>query len=246
MRSKLSFANVMVVVLTFVVLGGGAYAATSLPRNSVGTAQLKNGAVTKKKLDEKVLKRFAPPIGVPSAPGPAGPRGATGPTGPPGPAPPIETPGPPSPEAVPPGGTIPAGATLRGAAVASVVTTAIGGNGSASGISFGGYQLAARPVAHVIAPSGPATTECPGTAAAPEAKSGHLCVYVTATVPSGKGQVIVSDPAIAELSGVNYDLEDAEGTTFADGTVSRFGFRLTYSQSTSNGAQLRGSWAVTG
>src|SRR5581483_113405 len=34
----------------FVALGGTSYAAFSLPRNSVGTRQLRNGAVTNKKL----------------------------------------------------------------------------------------------------------------------------------------------------------------------------------------------------
>lgn len=37
-------------VALFVSLGGGAYAAVTLPKNSVGTAQLKNGAVTGRKL----------------------------------------------------------------------------------------------------------------------------------------------------------------------------------------------------
>jgi hypothetical protein len=35
----------MVVILTFIVLGGGAYAAIKLPKNSVGTKQLKKNAV---------------------------------------------------------------------------------------------------------------------------------------------------------------------------------------------------------
>jgi hypothetical protein len=50
LRGKLTYANVMVTLLTFVVLGGGAYAATKLPASSVGTKQLKNGAVTAAKI----------------------------------------------------------------------------------------------------------------------------------------------------------------------------------------------------
>ena len=50
MRRHLTFANVMVVLLTFVVLGGGAYAASKLPTNSVGTKQLKKNAVTAAKI----------------------------------------------------------------------------------------------------------------------------------------------------------------------------------------------------
>jgi len=45
MRKHLSAANVLSALALFIALGGGAYAAT-LPRNSVGPAQLKSGAVT--------------------------------------------------------------------------------------------------------------------------------------------------------------------------------------------------------
>ncbi len=45
LRGNLTYANVMVTILGFIVLGGAAYAA-GLPANSVGTKQLKNGAVT--------------------------------------------------------------------------------------------------------------------------------------------------------------------------------------------------------
>jgi len=50
MQAKLSFANVMATVAVFIALGGGAYAATQIPNNSVGTKQLKNSAVTTPKI----------------------------------------------------------------------------------------------------------------------------------------------------------------------------------------------------
>jgi hypothetical protein len=50
LRGKLTYANVMVTILTFVVLGGGAYAAFKVPPNSVGTRQLKAKAVTAGKI----------------------------------------------------------------------------------------------------------------------------------------------------------------------------------------------------
>jgi hypothetical protein len=50
LRSRLSYANVMATVAVFIALGGSTYAALSLPKNSVGTKQLKNGAVTNQKL----------------------------------------------------------------------------------------------------------------------------------------------------------------------------------------------------
>jgi hypothetical protein len=49
-RSRLSYANVMATIAVFVALGGGAYAATALQPNSVGTPQLKRSAVTKSKI----------------------------------------------------------------------------------------------------------------------------------------------------------------------------------------------------
>ena len=49
-RSKLTYANVVSTLCLFVLLGGGAYAGVRLSRNSVGTRQLKNGAVTQVKI----------------------------------------------------------------------------------------------------------------------------------------------------------------------------------------------------
>jgi Collagen triple helix repeat (20 copies) len=49
-RQRLGFANVVSVLALFLALTGGAYAALKLPSNSVGTPQLKNRAVTLKKI----------------------------------------------------------------------------------------------------------------------------------------------------------------------------------------------------
>ena len=49
-RSSLTYANVMVTILAFVVLGGGAYAAFHLPRNSVRSRNIVNGQVKKQDL----------------------------------------------------------------------------------------------------------------------------------------------------------------------------------------------------
>jgi hypothetical protein len=65
-RPRLSYANVMATIAVFLVLAGGAaYAASHLPKNSVGTKQLKknsvatakikNGAVTGAKIDLSTL-----------------------------------------------------------------------------------------------------------------------------------------------------------------------------------------------
>lgn len=62
-------------IALFVALGGGAYAALKLPKNSVGPAQLKKGAVTPPKLSAEARSALVTP----------GPAGATGPRGPDGP-----------------------------------------------------------------------------------------------------------------------------------------------------------------
>src|SRR3954453_15476173 len=78
-RAQLSYANVMSTIAVFVVLGGSAYAATKLPKNSVGTKQIKNGAVTKAKLAKNV--KTTGPAG---PQGPGGAKGDKGDTGQPG------------------------------------------------------------------------------------------------------------------------------------------------------------------
>jgi hypothetical protein len=78
LRGKLTYANVMATLAVFMVLGGGAYAAVRLPKNSVGTRQLKNGAITLAKLKASTKRALK------GAMGPQGPTGATGAPGTPG------------------------------------------------------------------------------------------------------------------------------------------------------------------
>jgi hypothetical protein len=58
----------------FIAIGGTSYAAVKLPRNSVGTAQLRKGAVTSSKLARSVQSKLKKA----GKPGPAGPKGDTG------------------------------------------------------------------------------------------------------------------------------------------------------------------------
>ncbi len=99
---KASYANVMSTIAVFLALGGVGWAATTLPRNSVGTQQLRTGAVhavdvrtgaiTSAKVKDKSLlaKDFKAgqlpkgATGAAGAPGPQGPQGAPGPKGDPG------------------------------------------------------------------------------------------------------------------------------------------------------------------
>ena len=77
-RSRLTFANVIACTALFVALGGGAYAATQLPKNSVGTKQLKKAAVTPAKLSKAAKSTLIGAAGSTGATGPAGPKGAQG------------------------------------------------------------------------------------------------------------------------------------------------------------------------
>ena len=81
-RGKLTYANVMATIAVFIALGGAGYAAIKLPENSVGTPQLKKGAVTPAKFS---------PAAKTSLVGKTGPAGAMGPQGVPGPRGPSNT-----------------------------------------------------------------------------------------------------------------------------------------------------------
>jgi len=54
-RPRLTYANVTSTLALFLALGGGAYAATSLPARSVGTTQLKSSAVTRAKIKRSAV-----------------------------------------------------------------------------------------------------------------------------------------------------------------------------------------------
>jgi hypothetical protein len=80
-------------------LGGGAYAAFKLPANSVGTAQIKNKAVTPAKLAAADLGLFRGQTGATGQQGPRGLQGLPGVQGPPGLQGAKGDPGPPGPGA---------------------------------------------------------------------------------------------------------------------------------------------------
>jgi hypothetical protein len=78
---KLTYANVMVTILAFAVLGGGtAFAAKEalLPKSSVGTKQLKKEAVTPAKLSTASKAALMGPTGATGATGAPGPQGLKG------------------------------------------------------------------------------------------------------------------------------------------------------------------------
>jgi hypothetical protein len=54
-RNRLTYANVMSSIAIFLVLGGAAFAAAQLPKNSVGKKQLKNNAVVTAKIKKNAV-----------------------------------------------------------------------------------------------------------------------------------------------------------------------------------------------
>jgi hypothetical protein len=84
-RLKLTYANVVSTLCLFILLGGGAYAASKLPKNSVGTKQIRNGAVTQVKISAGAQSALEGKRGPKGDQGPRGEQGSPGPaTGPAG------------------------------------------------------------------------------------------------------------------------------------------------------------------
>ena len=80
-----SAATVLATTALFFSLGGTGYAVTQLPRNSVGSDQVRDGSLARRDFRAGVLLRGAAgPAGVAGAEGPAGPQGQDGAQGGPG------------------------------------------------------------------------------------------------------------------------------------------------------------------
>jgi hypothetical protein len=211
---------IVALIALFIALGGGAYALT-LPKNSVKSKHIKDGQVRNPDIGNGAVSasKIAPGI--------------------------IQTP----PGQTPPGGTLPAGVTLKGVWAPQGERPDAGTIGGAEGVSFGGYTLASRPTAHVIPVGGSATTECPGSVAAPGALSGHLCLYVAklsgGTATTGE-RMLVIDPISSTTNGIDFNLATNTSITVGDGKVSTLGYKVTYVDGYSNISQGSGAWAVTG
>ena len=84
-RDRLTYSNVMATVAVFVALGGTSYAAITLPRNSVGSNQLKRNAVTSTDVKDRSLGArdlsLAARTFLKGQRGPQGERGVQGPPG---------------------------------------------------------------------------------------------------------------------------------------------------------------------
>jgi len=84
LRSKLSYANVTATLALFIALGGSSYAAVTLPRNSIGSTQIRTGAVHSSEVKNRSLQTTD--LSLTARRSLRGATGAAGPSGPVGPA----------------------------------------------------------------------------------------------------------------------------------------------------------------
>ncbi|HEU5064709.1 MAG TPA: hypothetical protein VFT86_02320 [Gaiellaceae bacterium] len=165
--SKISIALAAAALLVSVLVAtplGQAASRLVLPKNSVGTKQLKKNAVTAAKVKNGTLlaadfKAGQLPAGPQGPKGDPGPQGAKGDKGDPGSI-----------------AVVPSGKTIRGVYVLSFDAAA--GAGSTS-FSFGAMlpsAPSASPANFIDVGEGP-TASCPGSPGNPLAAPGNLCVY---------------------------------------------------------------------
>ena len=124
-----------------------------------------------------------------------------------------------------PGSNVPRGTTLRGVfAIEGRDAVPTFPDLRTAAISFG-YTLASAPTPHFIVAGMPTPSQCPGTASAPQAAVGHLCVY-----EASRGNIL--NVSIAN------PISNTAGAT-------RYGAELIAESNLDGFFTTQGSWAVT-
>jgi hypothetical protein len=184
MRRHFSFAGLIATLALIFAMSGGAWAAKYLITST-------------KQISPSVLKKLKGKVGSQGPVGPAGPAGATGPPGPPGAKGSTGLQGPegkPGKDGTFESQPLPSEETLRGVWGTSGGATAEGEDTSLVPINFASpvsppptvyYSLESEPASYSITPAGVAEeieesefeAECPGSASAPSAEPGALCLY---------------------------------------------------------------------
>jgi hypothetical protein len=214
-RSHLTAGNVLATLALFVALGGTSYAAVKLPKDSVGSTQLRRNAVTSTKVKDRSLRQrdvssseLAALRGAAGSTGATGARGARGDRG--------DT----SPFPAP--GTLRSGEVVRGAFAAGEIVPANQELTDAIGLPV--QAPVSLDFAHVNVAGGtddPAGL-CTGSYADPTAPAGYACIY-----PSG------------ETNAKNLQ------ATVPGGMPTPQGFAVQYFAVATGYAELAGSWAYT-
>src|SRR4051794_22410016 len=81
LRRHVTYANVTATLAVVLALAGVSYAAVKLAPHSVGTRNLKDGAVTEAKIDSDTLSTLRGEVGLQGPAGSQGPTGNRGATG---------------------------------------------------------------------------------------------------------------------------------------------------------------------
>ena len=221
-RKRLPTPAMIVACLALIVaLGGVSYAASVLPTNSVGTAQLQKKAVTSGKIKKNAVtgaKVKDGSLGAADFKASQLPTGPQGPKGDPG-------------EAGAPGGILPSKQTIRGYYSSDFQANYANQSGFTT-ISFGASMPAApaAPAENFIPAGHVSTAKCPGSASDPKAAPGNLCVYETHHMNTWNDARILR---FGSIGSVTYD------------AASRYGAGL-ITQSVGTGRAFSfGTWAVT-
>jgi hypothetical protein len=155
---RFGFANAVSLLALFLALSGGAYAALQLPANSVGTSQIKNGAVTLKKISHSAQHAL---------------RGDTGPRGPKG-----------DPGTSVFASSVPSGKTIAGAWGGRYIAPQLAFNNTylistsfpvKAPVGLSDANVNAAP----NAAAGDPDPSCTGSADNPTAPRGKVCVYIS-------------------------------------------------------------------
>jgi hypothetical protein len=232
-RPRLTYANVVASLALFAALGGVSYAATTLPKGSVGVEQIQaeavrtgkvaDDAVTALKLAQGVRERLAPVGGAPAV---------TTHTSAPESVKHAETAdlatsskdaealgGQPAGHYMTADSVLQSGQTEAG----DFIAAAASGQAGTALVQFWPHLPESLPEGHiiVIAEGGPGTVQCPG---AGQAAAGYMCVY------QSFNEGMTFESFISTMPGSNYA-----------GPVSGV---MTWRSNQSNGL-LRGTWAYT-
>lgn len=203
-------------LLALAVAGSsGAYAATSTKSIVVCVNHRSHTLYlshTCARRDKRLAWNVTGPAGASGSSGALGSRGATGVQGSAGPAGPFTT-------------VLPSGASLKGA-YGAIGSSSAGLQRLGTQISFG-IPLAAAPIANFLSVGEGPTAACPGSAAAPSASPGNLCIY-----EAQRSNVLTA--------GFEDPITGATGST-----VQPFGAEVVGLTSAAGNYDESGSWAVT-
>jgi len=229
LAGRLTYSNVVSTVCLFVVLGGGAYAATSLPKNSigakqiktnaVGAAEIKSGAVAGSEVRNDSLSGSDIKEGslgrVASAARAANADSA---------ATAAQLAGSPASAYQKYGGTLPSGRSLSGDFGIRMAGQPASG-WIATAASFPVALAAPIPVANVVYTSDPSAPHCGG---AGKADPGYLCIYQVASAS------VMTPPSV-------YGMESGAPQQGSG----RFGFNMEWTVNGMVNPYATGTWTVT-